>query len=187
MNTRLYLVPKLRMSGAKPPLYSRSSCLVQGYIGVHKPLQWNEGESEEATEGMTSSLNVPDQNWPIIFIFPFNRGALQSLSCDQRGPSRRIYLKIQLSTLSHLNSMAYLSFTCKTLNLCCMPHHFLHPQIKESRLEASKLRINWVQGFIYSEVKIKAGRSLPMCKILVGRIRGNGPPERPRHRCDNTL
>jgi hypothetical protein len=133
---------------------------------------------------------IRQRAWPKLthfFYIPFNCGTLQSLSCDQGGPRRRTLLKVHLSTLSHPNTIAYLSFTCKALNLCCMPHHFLHAQIKESKLPVSKLRINWVQDFICSEVKIKAERSLTMWKILVGRLRGNDPPERPRHRWENTL
>jgi len=47
--TRLYLVPTLRMSGAKLPLYSRPSCLAQGYVGLHKALELYKRENEEAT------------------------------------------------------------------------------------------------------------------------------------------
>ena len=60
-------------------------------------------------------------------------------------------------------------------------------RVKESKLEASKLRINLVQHFNCSEVKSKVEISLTICKILVGKLRGNGYPERTRHRWYNTL
>lgn len=126
MNTRLYPVPTLRMSGAKPPLYSRTSCLAQGLRWCSQTVRmirkWKRrGDRENDV--------ICQLAWPKLthyFYSPYNCGALQSLSCDQRGPSRSTHLKIYLSTLSQPNTVAYLSCTCKALYLCCMPHHFLH-------------------------------------------------------------